>query len=192
MLELKGRGDVYFAGFVHVYDAALHGPAHIPAPALLDSSAPAGLEILYRVGLHRDKFVLAAERILARQHQDISSLRPRLDALHAAYRHVREGDGYHLCYAPDIGTELLLNDDVLIRIVGEDFARACLGSGSVSERSRGGCALASYAKDEDVPRRLTWVISVVLAQSRHGKTITGLSTVFGADDPAFQRVERGR
>ncbi|HDP90042.1 MAG TPA: hypothetical protein ENN42_08825 [Thioalkalivibrio sp.] len=126
-LELKGTGDMYYARFIHVYDAALYGPAGLPAPMLLETGAPACLELVYRVGLDRDKFVLAAERILARQHGDLSSLRPRIDALHAAYRDVAEGDRYRLCYDPDAGTELALNDAPLVRVQGEDFARAYLG-----------------------------------------------------------------
>lgn len=127
VLELKGTGDVYYARLIHVYDAALYGPAQTPAPELLASGAPACLELVYRVGLDRDKFVLAAERILARQHADLSPLRPRIDALHAAYRDVSEGDRYRLCYTPEVGTELALNDTALIRIEGEDFARTYLG-----------------------------------------------------------------
>lgn len=127
VLELKGTGDVYYARLIHVYDAALYGPPQTPAPDLLASGAPACLELVYRVGLDRDKFVLAAERILARQHEDLTPLRPRIDALHAAYRDVAEGDRYRLCYAPGAGTELALNDTALIRIEGEDFARTYLG-----------------------------------------------------------------
>lgn len=126
-LALQGSGSAYYARLIHVYDAALYGPPGQSPRTLLEADVPKCLTLDYRVDLDREKFIVAAERVLARQHTDLSHLRPRIEELHAAYRDVRKGDRYALCYTPGEGTRLLLNDEPLARIEGEDFARIYLG-----------------------------------------------------------------
>ena len=71
----------------------------------------------------------AADDLLARSHppEHIARLRERLDALHALYRDVEEGDRYRLTYVPGVGTTLALNGQPLGTIPGADFARDYFG-----------------------------------------------------------------
>jgi hypothetical protein len=128
-LELKGGGDLYYAVFLHVYQAGLYGPQDVPAERLLEESVPKCLRIEYEVSLDRDQFVRVAEEVLRRQRDEetLAALRQRLDVFHAAYRPVAEGDEYMLCYTPERGTELILNGNVLTTVSGDDFAHAYFG-----------------------------------------------------------------
>jgi hypothetical protein len=126
-LALKGQGSVYYAGLFHVYDAALYLPPQSPPRQALDNTLARCLVLHYRISLSRQQFIEAATAVLQRQIEDISPLMPRLRHLHAAYRDVQPGDRYALCYLPQSGTELRLNGRPLLRIEGEDFARAYFG-----------------------------------------------------------------
>ncbi len=126
-LMLKGMGSAYYAGLVHVYDAALYAPTHSDSEQLLAGEIPKCLRIHYRVSLDRDKFVLAANKVLRRQRTDLDQLGERIERLHTTYRDVAPGDRYDLCFAPDTGTRLLLNGRLLTEIEGSDFAQAYFG-----------------------------------------------------------------
>lgn len=129
LLQLKSRGKVYYARLIHVYDAALYAPPAVDASALLNYDSPMCLKLHYRVTLERDKFVLAANRVLARQHspETLEPLRERIEHLHAAYQDIEAGDQYTLCYLPGQTTELSLNTQALVSIKGADFARLYFG-----------------------------------------------------------------
>ena len=120
-LELRSTGSAYFARFIHVYDAALYAPGEITAAELLDSDTAKCLALSYRVDLKGSDIRKAAEKVLERQHADLTAWRADLDRLHAAYRDVGEGDEYALCHHPRTGTELSLNGVPLTRIETPGF-----------------------------------------------------------------------
>jgi len=126
-LERRASAPVHYARIFHVYDAALYGPAAMPARALADASVTACLVIEYRMEVSSERLREAAETVLRRQQADLAPLANRIDRLHAAYRDVAEGDRFALCHAPGLGTTLLLNGQELVTVEGDDFARAYFG-----------------------------------------------------------------
>ncbi len=126
-LERKASAPVHYARIFHVYDAALYGPAELPASALAEAPVTACLVIEYRMDVSAERLREAAETVLARQQADLAPLASRLARLHAAYRDVAEGDRFALCHAPGPGTTLLLNGEALVTVEGDDFARAYFG-----------------------------------------------------------------
>ena len=126
-LERKASAPVHFARIFHVYDAALYGPAEVPARALAEAPVTACLVIEYRMDVPATRLREAAETVLRRQQADLAPLASRIARLHSAYRDVVEGDRFALCHAPDSGTALLLNGETLVTVEGDDFARAYFG-----------------------------------------------------------------
>jgi hypothetical protein len=126
-LTLKSQGSAYYAGLFHVYDAALYAPPQSTPQQVLDKDMPRCLILHYRINLSRQQFIEAGLGILQRQQSDIKALQSRLEHLHGAYRDVKAGDRYALCYLSSLGTQLLLNGQPLVQIEGEDFARAYFG-----------------------------------------------------------------
>lgn len=120
-LELRSSGSAYYAGIIHVYDAALFADPRTEPDDLLDSDVAKCLTLSYRVGVKAADIRKAATKVLARQHDDLTAWRDEIDALHAAYRDVDDGDRYSLCHHPRLGTELLLNDVPLKRIETPGF-----------------------------------------------------------------------
>jgi hypothetical protein len=124
-LVLEGAGLFRWKRIVKVYAAAHYvGAGAEGAP--LDADVPRRLEIAYFVGIAGPDFGKAADELLreAFAPEVVSSLRERLDRLHAAYADVRPGDRYALTYVPGRGTELALNGRPLATVEGADFARA--------------------------------------------------------------------
>lgn len=129
-MNLMGKGEVYYMGFIKVYDAALYANANNGGQVVIDSETSRCLKLTYNVSLTVKDFVLGAETVLARQHspEGISKLRKEIDMLHAAYRDVEKGDSYYLCYdAPQRLTTLTLNDTELVGVSSEEFAEAYFG-----------------------------------------------------------------
>jgi hypothetical protein len=93
------------------------------------SHAPRGLVLHYVYPIRADQFARAAWKTLERalKPDDLEALRPRIEALHNAYRDVERGDRYRLTYTPAEGTALELNGKHLITVPGADFARAYFG-----------------------------------------------------------------
>lgn len=129
-MHLLGKGEVYYLGFIKVYDAALYASSKNAGKRVMDAEISRCLKLTYDVSLTVKDFVLGAETILARQHsQDaIARLRTNIDMLHAAYRDVQKGDSYYLCYdAPQSMTTLTLNDTRLVAVPSKEFAEAYFG-----------------------------------------------------------------
>jgi len=129
-MNLMGKGEVYYMGFIKVYDAALYANTKNGSLAVMDSETSRCLKLTYDVSLAVKDFVLGAETVLARQHspEGITKLRKEIDMLHAAYRDVDEGDSYYLCYdAPQRLTTLTLNDTELVAVRSKEFAEAYFG-----------------------------------------------------------------
>lgn len=126
-LERKASAPVHYARIFHVYDAALYGPAELPARSLAGAAVTACLVIEYRMDLSAARLREAAETVLQRQQVDLAPLASRIARLHDAYRDVAAGDRFALCHAPGQGTTLLLNGEALVTVAGADFARAYFG-----------------------------------------------------------------
>ncbi len=129
-MNLLGKGEVYYLGFIKVYDAALYADTESDSQVVMDPQTSRCLKLTYDVSLTVKDFVLGAETILARQHspEGIAKLRQKIDMLHAAYRDVKQGDSYYLCYdAPERLTKLTLNDTELVAVPSTEFAEAYFG-----------------------------------------------------------------
>ncbi len=129
-MNLMGKGEVYYMGFIKVYDAAFY--ANIPSggQVVMDPETSRCLKLTYNVSLAVKDFVLGAESILARQHspEEIAKLREEIGRLHGAYRDVQKGDSYYLCYdAQQRRTTLTLNDTELVAVTSAEFAEAYFG-----------------------------------------------------------------
>lgn len=126
-MTLLGKGEVYYMGFIKVYDAALYANTEKSSQEIMDADTSRCLKLTYDVSLSVKDFVLGAETILARQlsPEGITKLRKEIDMLHAAYQDVRKGDSYYLCYdAPQGLTTLTLNDTQLVAVPSKEFAEA--------------------------------------------------------------------
>jgi hypothetical protein len=129
-MNLLGEGQVYYLGFIKVYDAALYANTKNDGQVVMDAETSRCLKLTYAVSLTVKDFVLGAETILARQHspESITKVRKETDMLHAAYRDVQKGDSYYLCYdAPQRLTTLTLNDTELVAVPSNEFAEAYFG-----------------------------------------------------------------
>ncbi len=129
-MHLIGKGEVYYMGFIKVYDAALYAGMQPQSQEVMDAKTSRCLKLTYAVSLSVKDFILGAETILAQQHspEELIKLRKNIDTMHAAYRDVLKGDSYHLCYdASEDLTTLTLNDTPLVAISSQEFARAYFG-----------------------------------------------------------------
>lgn len=127
-LRLHGLGLLRYRVVFRGYVAALYLPEGISGDRAL-TDVPRRLELSYFWSIGAEDFAEAANQILARDLDatELEALRPRLEALHRSYRDVSPNDRYALTYLPDVGTELRLNEELLVTIPGEDFARAYFG-----------------------------------------------------------------
>lgn len=124
-LVVRGEGNVRYMGFIRVYDAELLAPADAMLTDVLQAQRSFCLRLTYSVDLTAENFITAAEEILSRQYSqsELASYRPQIDQLHQAYRDVTKGDRYRLCYdADNQSTQLILNDEVLVRVFSPEFA----------------------------------------------------------------------
>jgi hypothetical protein len=127
-LRLRGLGLLRYRIVFRGYVAALYLPDRVSGDAVLED-VPRRLELSYFWPIAGRDFAQAADQLLERalSAPQLIALRPRIDALNRAYRDVRPDDRYSLTYVPEIGTELRLNDELLITVPGEDFAAAYFG-----------------------------------------------------------------
>lgn len=129
-MVLRGRGEIRYLGFIKVYEAALYTAENVTRATLLDASSSRCLKLTYGVDLTVEDFIEAAEKVLAKQHEETSlgAVQKEIDQLHANYQEVKEGDIYTLCYeSSSQETKLLLNSDVLVTIKSAEFARIYFG-----------------------------------------------------------------
>lgn len=129
-MKLLGKGEFHYLGFIKVYDAALYVDGEIPEQGILAADVSRCLQLTYEVSLEVKDFVLAAETVLSRQHspEKIAELRKEIDTLHAAYKDVKQGDSYFLCYsAATQQTTLTLNSTELVAVTSADLAAAYFG-----------------------------------------------------------------
>jgi Chalcone isomerase-like len=129
-MNLMGKGEVYYLGFIKVYDAWLYTKSATNSEEILHPETSRCLKLTYDVSLEVKDFVLGADTVLARQHppETLAKLRKEIDMLHAAYRDVAKGDSYYLCYdAPQRLTTLTLNETQLVAVPSKEFADVYFG-----------------------------------------------------------------
>ncbi len=129
-MTMVGKGDVYYLGFIKVYDAHLYTQDKADQQRILDTDVSKCLKLTYDVKLKPEDFIKGANMVLERQHppEYLEMLKPHIDALHTAYQSVEKGDTYLLCYEAQTGkTSLSLNDTTVAVIESEPFGSAYLG-----------------------------------------------------------------
>ena len=129
-LQTVGKGEARYLGVIKVYDAELSVSPDTSRATVLDAAVSRCLKLDYAVELTADKFTLAAETVLKRQHDTatLATVQPQLDQLHAAYADVKQGDIYQMCYdAKTQTTSLLLNGKVMARVKSAAFAAVYFG-----------------------------------------------------------------
>ena len=129
-MVMIGKGDVYYLGFIKVYDAHLYALNETDGRRILDPEVSKCLKLTYDVKLKPEDFVTGADTVLKRQHdpEHLEALRPYIDDLHEAYQPVAKGDTYVLCYQAETKqTSLTLNDQTVAVIESEPFSSMYFG-----------------------------------------------------------------
>lgn len=127
---LQGKGEVRYLKMIKVYDIGLYSPTKVSANDILKSNISKCLKLDYAVSLSEDKFRLATSKILKRQHspQYLETIKVPLELLQNAYKAVKKGDSYSLCYnGKSKIMRLALNEKKLIEITSAELAKAYLG-----------------------------------------------------------------
>jgi hypothetical protein len=128
-IELKSTATATWLAFIEVYDAALYAQPDAQAENVLNGNGPFSLEILYKVSLSKSQLIEGADVALGRQHseQQRASYQSDVDALHAFYQNVTEGDRFRLDITPTDGLSLFFNDQLVYQNTSIDFARYYVG-----------------------------------------------------------------
>lgn len=127
---LQSKGEVRYLKMIKVYDISLYSPTTVNAKTILNANVSKCLKLDYAISLSVDKFNLATAKILNRQHnaEYLEKIKEPLAILQQAYRPVKKGDSYSLCYnARNQQMRLDLNDINLIEIKSAELAKAYLG-----------------------------------------------------------------
>lgn len=129
LLQVVGQGTARYL-FMDIYDAQLLAPETADAESILEQRSPFCLRLTYDVDMKRQYFITAAKKILDRQWGENyvqQTLAPELQQFHAAYRDVKGGDVYEMCYATDGQVSLSLNGKDLVNLNSPAFAQAYFG-----------------------------------------------------------------
>ena len=124
-MELHGEGKAYYLKFIKVYDAALYTQEPASEVEILQGDVSKCLLLQYDVSLKQKDFIKAADTVLNRQFsaEQLEEVRDEIDTLHAAYKDVKDGDYYTLCYdSVESSTALSHNGVEVVRIVSKPFA----------------------------------------------------------------------
>ena len=127
---LRASGEVRYLKFIKVYDISLFSPRELSAETILRADVSKCLQLNYTVDLSVDKFRLATQKILKQQHNDVylASIKGPLEALQSAYKPVKKGDIYRLCYhSATRKLQLELNNKQLVEIQSAELAKAYIG-----------------------------------------------------------------
>lgn len=125
-MELHGEGQAYYLKFIKVYDAALYTKQPASEEEILQGTVSKCLLLEYDVSLKQKDFVKAADTVLARQFSpaQLEEVQDEIDTLHSAYKDVKDGDKYTLCYdSQENSTVLSYNGAEIAKIVSKSFAR---------------------------------------------------------------------
>lgn len=129
-MYLRGQGGVKYLGFIKVYDAFLYTPKASDTANILAPEISKCLKLDYDVSLTPENFIEGANTVLARQHTKttLRQIESEMAAMHKAYKPVKEGDNYLLCYDGERGvTTLLLNQVELVSVQSPEFGNIYLG-----------------------------------------------------------------
>ena len=129
-LEIRSKGDVYYLGFIKVYDAYLLSDPDVDTSRILEPTISKCLKLNYDVALTTENFIEGANQVLGRQHSPevLNALKAEIDLLHENYLPVSEGDTYMLCYDADSETtSLALNGKNLVSIESPQFSSLYFG-----------------------------------------------------------------
>lgn len=126
----RAKGEVRYLKFIKVYDISLHSPTIISAKTILEPNISKCLKLNYAVDLSVDKLRLATAKILQRQHSAdyLNNIKQPLEQLQQAFRPIKKGDEYQLCY--NGRTQMLrldLNKKPLIEMRSAELAKAYMG-----------------------------------------------------------------
>jgi len=127
---MVSKGEVRYLKMIKVYDISLFSPTKITADNVLNTNVSKCLKVDYAVDLTVDKFRLATNKILQRQHSPdyLKSIQQPLETLQSAYKPVKKGDTYNVCYnGSNQFIRLELNDKKLVEIKSAELAKAYLG-----------------------------------------------------------------
>lgn len=127
---LLHKGEVRYLKMIKVYDISLYSPSAINADNILDENISKCLKLDYDVTLTVDKFKLATTKILKQQHsaEYLKTIQTPLDSLQNAYKAVKKGDSYTLCYnGKNKIMSLDYNEQKLVDIQSAELAKAYLG-----------------------------------------------------------------
>ncbi len=127
---LRAEGQVRYLKFIKVYDVKLYSPVALSPKTILKPDVSKCLKLDYAVDLDVTKLRLATEKILRRQHPAtyLNKIRQPLEQLQGAYKNVKKGDSYQLCYdGQSRKMRLELNNNRLVEIQSADLAKAYLG-----------------------------------------------------------------
>jgi hypothetical protein len=127
---LRAKGEVRYLKFIKVYDASLFSPNDVTAETILNPNVSKCLKLDYAVSLSVDKFRLATNSILNRQHsaEFLTKIKTPLEQLQSSYKAVKKGDYYRLCYnGKTQKIRLDLNKNKLVEIQSAELAKAYLG-----------------------------------------------------------------
>lgn len=127
---LHAIGEVRYLKFIKVYDASLYSPGKINANNVLNANVSKCLKLDYAIDLSVDKFRLVTEKILQQQHSQafLTKIKQPLETLQQAYKPVKKGDIYRLCYnGKNKKLSLEHNQQQLVEIQSEELAKAYLG-----------------------------------------------------------------
>lgn len=129
-MELRGKGDVNYLGFIKVYDAFLYTYQPNDIEDILSTDTSKCLKLEYSVSLKAKDFITSADQILNRQHppETLQKVKNEITDLNEAYRPIKAGDNYLLCYdAPSKTTQLHLNSQPVLEIVSAPFSEIYFG-----------------------------------------------------------------
>lgn len=127
---LRHAGEVRYLKVVKVYDIELYSPSKLTAKNVLNDNISKCLKLDYAVTLSVDKFKLATTKILNQQHSPeyLKTIQEPLNTLQDAYKPVKKGDAYTLCYnGKSKRISLDFNKEKLVEIQSEALAKAYLG-----------------------------------------------------------------
>ena len=127
---MVSKGEVRYLKMIKVYDISLYSPTKITAANVLNANVSKCLKLDYAVDLTVDKFRLATTKILKRQHGPdyLKTIQKPLEQLQSAYKPVKKGDSYNLCYnGSNQFLRLEWNDQKLAEIKSAELAKAYLG-----------------------------------------------------------------
>ena len=127
---LRAEGEVRYLKFIKVYDVKLYSPVTLSPKTILKPDVSKCLKLDYAVDLDVAKMRLATEKILRRQHPAtyLNEISQPLAQLQGAYKNVKKGDSYQLCYdGKSRKIRLELNNKHLLEIQSAELAKAYLG-----------------------------------------------------------------